>query len=186
MSSVCALCKLWLMWKDNHARSTFFSALRCFLGLLSRLILNPVWRTSTGGSANASNGINAAFQVLSKKIQLLSFLCLFCPVNSSKHIVRKYRGHLRTKIESGEGTIPVRCHNAAQTWDGVLLGEQLITMSCTDKIARYVMDTHGRSLCMWKLDATEDYGDQWEAAQQVLTSPAETKTSFVCKSRPYK
>lgn len=81
-------------------------------------------------------------------------------MNSSKHIVRKYRGHLRTKIESGEGTIPVRCHNAAQTWDGVLLGEQLITMSCTDKIARYVVDMHGKRLCMWEFDATEDYGDQ--------------------------
>ena len=50
---------------------------------------------------------------------------------------RMNRGLLRTKIENGEGTIPIRPENSVLSWDGLVANGRILTMSCSDKVMRW-------------------------------------------------
>ena len=59
------------------------------------------------------------------------------PKEHSPCFTSKVNGVTRSKIENGEGTIPIDNNEAKQTFDGILRGQRLRTMSCSDKICRW-------------------------------------------------
>ncbi|QQP34889.1 Uncharacterized protein FKW44_022932 [Caligus rogercresseyi] len=57
------------------------------------------------------------------------------------------RGMLRSKIECGMGTVPISPKIQIQTWDGVMSGDRLLTMACSDKLLRWnVLGVQGACL----------------------------------------
>lgn len=53
------------------------------------------------------------------------------------NISRSSRGILRSKIENGEGTVPIKKDECVLTWDGIIGNARLKTMSCSDKVMRW-------------------------------------------------
>ncbi|KAM4552066.1 double-stranded RNA-specific editase B2-like [Odontesthes bonariensis] len=62
---------------------------------------------------------------------------LNCPYETTAaYPSRRFRCHLRVKVHGGEGTLPIMVGRANQR-DKVSLGQPVITMSCTDKMAKW-------------------------------------------------
>ncbi|TRZ01510.1 hypothetical protein DNTS_020236 [Danionella cerebrum] len=106
--------------KEDWEQSIFVRQKDCCLRLRENILFHMYISTSPCGDAR----LHSPYEISSD-------------LHNTRRLVKKFRGHLRSKIESGEGTLPVRSTRPVQMWDGVLQGERLITMSCTDKISRW-------------------------------------------------
>uniref|UniRef100_A0A3B4HDD2 Adenosine deaminase RNA specific B2 (inactive) n=1 Tax=Pundamilia nyererei TaxID=303518 RepID=A0A3B4HDD2_9CICH len=60
-----------------------------------------------------------------------------CERNTFRLFNRRFRCHLRVKVKGGEGTLPITARRANQKWDGLSPSKPLVTMSCTDKLAKW-------------------------------------------------
>uniref|UniRef100_A0A8D2ZXD5 Adenosine deaminase RNA specific B2 (inactive) n=1 Tax=Scophthalmus maximus TaxID=52904 RepID=A0A8D2ZXD5_SCOMX len=63
---------------------------------------------------------------------------LNCPYETtSAYPGRRFGCRLRVKVHGGEGTLPVAARRANRPQDGASPGRRLVTMSCTDKMAKW-------------------------------------------------
>ncbi|KAM3604179.1 uncharacterized protein V6R79_007403 [Siganus canaliculatus] len=50
---------------------------------------------------------------------------------------QRFRCHLRVKVKGGEGTLPIAAQRIHPTWDRAAQSKRLVTVSCTDKMAKW-------------------------------------------------
>ncbi|XP_032386988.1 double-stranded RNA-specific editase B2 isoform X2 [Etheostoma spectabile] len=63
---------------------------------------------------------------------------LNCPYETTAaYPSRRFHCHLRVKVDGGEGTLPITAPTANMNWTGVPQGKRPVTMSCTDKMAKW-------------------------------------------------
>ncbi|XP_037644487.1 double-stranded RNA-specific editase B2-like [Sebastes umbrosus] len=93
-----------------------------------------------GGGVDGSGGLRLRDGVLFH-MYVSSSPCgdarLNCPYETTAaYPSRRFHCRLRVKVDGGEGTLPITARRANQNWGGVVPGKSLVTMSCTDKMAK--------------------------------------------------
>uniref|UniRef100_UPI0037E898B7 double-stranded RNA-specific editase B2-like n=1 Tax=Semicossyphus pulcher TaxID=241346 RepID=UPI0037E898B7 len=134
---------------DCHAEVVSRRALVRFLyAQLEMLICKPadceeqsIFVPNKGGGASGGSSFRLQEGVLFH-MYVSSSPCgdarLNCPYEATAaYRSRRFRCHLRVKVDGGEGTLPITARGANQKRDGVALGKPLFTMSCTDKMAKW-------------------------------------------------
>ncbi|XP_041094892.1 double-stranded RNA-specific adenosine deaminase [Polyodon spathula] len=104
-----------------------------------------IFEPSEGGKVRVKNGVTFHLYISTAPCgdgALFDKSCsdLPAPQGSCQHqplFENVKQGKLRTKVENGEGTIPVESSDIVPTWDGIQHGERLRTMSCSDKMLRW-------------------------------------------------
>lgn len=67
---------------------------------------------------------------------LLEVICLNSRLCDGSDPSRKFHCHLRVKVDGGEGTLPITARAAHQGGSEDAPGRPLVSMSCTDKLAK--------------------------------------------------
>ncbi|XP_034744421.1 double-stranded RNA-specific editase B2-like isoform X2 [Etheostoma cragini] len=129
--------------RDCHAEVLSRRALVRFLYAQLELLLDPAGSeeqsifvpNTGGGGVRLQDGVLFHMYVSSSPC---GDARLNCPYETTAaYPSRRLRCHLRVKVDGGEGTLPITAPMANVNRTGVPQGKRPVTMSCTDKMAKW-------------------------------------------------